>query len=59
MAELNPDNWAHSHMRWLALSRWGNEGEMCPDKRIEHKHCIDQHGQDRPEIRDWKWGASP
>ena len=32
MAEPNPDHWALTHMRWLALSRWDNEGGASPSR---------------------------
>jgi xylulose-5-phosphate/fructose-6-phosphate phosphoketolase len=29
--------------------------EMMDNKLIEHKHYIRKHGQDLPEVREWKW----
>ena len=27
------------------------------DKLIDHRHYIQEHGEDLPEIRDWSWSG--
>jgi xylulose-5-phosphate/fructose-6-phosphate phosphoketolase len=27
------------------------------DKLIEHKHFVDAHGEDLPEICNWRWAG--
>ena len=43
------------------VSRVGSKGaylkQVMRDKLIEHKHYIDEYGEDLPEIRNWRWGA--
>ncbi|CAN5508838.1 phosphoketolase family protein [soil metagenome] len=43
------------------LPHLGNKGaylkQLLTDKLIEHKLYIDQHGEDMPEIRNWKWNG--
>jgi hypothetical protein len=29
--------------------------QQLKDRLIGHKQCIDKHGRDMPEIRNWKW----
>jgi xylulose-5-phosphate/fructose-6-phosphate phosphoketolase len=41
------------------LEHLGSQGDhlkqLTQDKLIEHKHYINQHGQDLPEILNWRW----
>ena len=43
------------------LPHTGHEGvhlkRMLTDKLLEHKRYIETHGEDMPEIRNWKWGV--
>jgi xylulose-5-phosphate/fructose-6-phosphate phosphoketolase len=39
-------------------SQAAHVSEVLRDKLIEHSRYIRQHGDDMPEIRDWKWGAN-
>ncbi len=32
--------------------------QMMRERLIEHKQFIDQHGQDMPQILNWKWGSA-
>ncbi|MGA7119166.1 MAG: phosphoketolase family protein [Polyangiaceae bacterium] len=44
------------------LPQLGDQGaylkQRVQDKLIEHKHYIDKHGEDLPEVRNWRWGAT-
>jgi xylulose-5-phosphate/fructose-6-phosphate phosphoketolase len=36
----------------------GDVKQAMRDKLIEHKQYITQHGEDMPEVRNWKWGGN-
>ncbi|MEO8368998.1 MAG: phosphoketolase, partial [Candidatus Solibacter sp.] len=50
------------HLTMDAIDRLPQTGDrghylkrQLKDKLAEHKQYIDKHGQDLPEIRNWKW----
>ncbi len=52
------------HLVASALERLGDLGargvalaRLVQDKLVEHRRYIEEHGDDLPEIRDWRWGA--
>ena len=44
------------------LPQLGSKGayvkQAVRDRLIEHRQYITKHGEDLPEIRDWKWSVS-
>jgi xylulose-5-phosphate/fructose-6-phosphate phosphoketolase len=52
------------HLVMDAIDRLPQTGDLgvtlkqrLAEKLLEHRQYINRHGQDMPEIRDWKWGA--
>jgi xylulose-5-phosphate/fructose-6-phosphate phosphoketolase len=50
------------HLVMDAINRLPQTGEKgialkrrLKDKLIEHKQYIEKHGEDMPEVRNWKW----
>ena len=63
MTVLNDLNRFHLVMGTIdRLPHTGRKGiylkQRFKDKLIEHKEYIAKHGEDLPEIRIWKWGAT-
>jgi phosphoketolase len=49
MARRKPDRLTQTGDKGITLK------QQLQDKLIEHKQYIEKHGQDMPEILNWKW----
>ncbi len=36
--------------------RTGHVQQLLQDRLVMHRRYITEHGEDLPEIRDWRWG---
>ena len=34
----------------------GHVKQLLRDKLVEHRRYVQLHGEDLPEVRDWRWG---
>ena len=49
---------AEAAVRKLGQSTAAHLRQRMRDKRIEHRQYVVAHGEDMPEVRDWKWPSA-
>ena len=56
---FTPEDFTEQHQLIGQTTEEFAVNEILPNvERIEHKEYIAEHGEDLPEIRNWKWGAN-
>ena len=41
----------------MVFNNTAGEGQALRDKLLEHKEYVRKHGDDMPEIANWRWGV--